>query len=155
MKPTEPLALHHSWPVIEQDQRFAWGVIHDELPAAFVSADPAREIGVLGAIGTWECDLSDNGLRWSDTVYDIFDLPRRLPLIRTETLGLYRETSRAAMERLRHHAIRHCRGFTLDAEIGTASGAQRWMRLIAVPTAIDGKVVRLHGLKQDVTGLYC
>ncbi|TPG15727.1 hypothetical protein EAH84_00570 [Sphingomonas oligophenolica] len=149
------MALHHSWPMIERDQRFAWGVVHDELPEAFVSADPAHANDVLGAIGTWECDLADNALRWSDAVYDIFDLPRRIALFRPDTLGLYREASRAAMERLRCHAIRHCRGFTLDAEIGTASGARRWMRLIAVPTAIEGKVVRLHGLKQDVTGLYC
>ena len=38
-------------------------------------------------------------------------------------------------------------GFTLDAEIAPATGARRWMRLIAAPVCEGGEVVRLQGLK--------
>jgi hypothetical protein len=51
------------------------------------------------------------------------------------------------MERLRAHAIKHRRGFTLDAEIRPAVGGTRWMRLIAAPACIGDEAVRLHGLK--------
>jgi hypothetical protein len=51
------------------------------------------------------------------------------------------------MERLRAHAIRHHCGFTLDAEIRTAVGERRWMRLIAAPICKGERVVSLHGLK--------
>ena len=68
--------------------------------------------------------------------------------MRDEAIGFYAEHSRAAMERLRSHAIRHRRGFTIDAEILPATGgASRWMRLIAAPICDVEKVVRLHGLK--------
>lgn len=150
MQPTEPLALNHSWLATERDQRFTRGVVYDEPPGSVLSLDHAHR----RAIGTWECNLTDDTLTWSDAVYDLFGLPRRMGLHRAETLALYRESSRAAMERLRRHAIRHCRGFTLDAEIGTAAGERRWMPLIAAPISVGGKVVRLHGLKQDVTRLY-
>jgi PAS domain-containing protein len=86
-------------------------------------------------------------LIWSGGVYDIFGLPRDASVSRDESVALYAEDSRAAMERLRAHAIKHRRGFTLDAEIRPANGASRWMRLIAAPVCEGGRVVRLHGLK--------
>jgi hypothetical protein len=54
------------------------------------------------------------------------------------------------MERLRAYAIKHRRGFTLDAEIRPSLTGSRWMRLIAAPVCDGDRVVRLHGLKQIV-----
>lgn len=149
MKPTEPLALHHSWPLIDCAQRFDLGLVSD-----------VGETGVTGlalarpGIGQWACDLRDDALTWSGEVFDLFGVPRGTFLSRAETVRFYREASRAAMERLRAHAIKHRRGFTLDAEIIPGHGSPRWMRLTAAPICQDGRVVRLHGLKQDVTALY-
>ena len=54
----------------------------------------------------------------------------------------------AIMERLRAYAIKHRRGFTLDAQIRPAVGGKyRWMRLIAAPVCSGERVARLHGLK--------
>lgn len=97
--------------------------------------------------GLWECDLSDDSLIWSGGIYDIFGLPRGATVSRDEAVSLYAEDSRASMERLRAYAIKHRRGFTLDAKIRPASGPSRWMRLIAAPVCEGGRVVRLHGLK--------
>ena len=141
---TEPLPLHHSWPIAEAGQRFDLGVVHDGFGPASGN----------GTTGTWQCDLIDDALTWSASVYDIFGLPRDARLRRTETVAFYSDGSRAAMERLRAHAIRHRRGFTLDARIAPATGGDRWMRLIATPVCDEGRVVRLNGLKQDVTALY-
>ncbi len=51
------------------------------------------------------------------------------------------------MEKLRAYAIRHRRGFTLDAEIQPMQGERRWMRLIAAPVCTGDTVVQLQGLK--------
>lgn len=58
------------------------------------------------------------------------------------------------MEMLRAYAIRHHRGFTFDAQIRPVGGDMRWMRLSAVPVLSEGKVVKLMGVKQDVTAAY-
>ena len=144
MKPLEPLALHHSWPLFEQSRHFELGQVLN-----CVITDAAEPGGVLGihTAGLWECDLSDNSLIWSGGVHDIFGLPRDAKVSRDEAVGFYAEGSRAAMERLRAYAIKHRRGFTLDAEIRPAVGETRWMRLIAAPVSEGGRVVRLHGLK--------
>ena len=146
MKRTEPLALHHSWPIFEQARHFDLGCV---LSSAVTDIIEPAQVGTLALhhAGLWECDLSDNSLIWSGGVYDIFGLPRNAKIARDEIVALYREESRAAMERLRAHAIKHRRGFTLDVEINSVTDGRRWMRLIGAPVCEEGRAVRLHGLK--------
>jgi len=143
------LPLTHSWPLFERDRQFELGSIVDgeceRLVAAFSSA------GQIAGIGRWECDLTDDRLIWSSPVYDLFGLPQTARLLRNEVLPLYAEESRVLMEQLRAYAIRHRRGFTLDAELRPANGGQRWMRLVAAPVIEEGRVVRLQGLKRDLS----
>lgn len=143
---TEPLPLHHSWPLYEQSRHFELGCI---LNSAVTDVVGPAEVGGLGFhhAGCWECDLADNSLIWSGGIYDIFGLPRGSQVTREQAVALYSEESRAAMDCLRAYAIEHRRGFTLDAEIRPGIGERRWIRLIAAPICDGGRVVRLHGLK--------
>jgi len=140
------LPLFHSWPLAEQGRHFDLGFVIDSV---ITDAIPPGDIDQLGMnhVGCWECDLADNSLIWSGGVYDIFGLPRGSRLTRDETVALYAGESRAKMERLRAYAIRHRRGFTLDAEIRPAAGAPRWMRLVCAPVLEGDRPIRLHGLK--------
>ena len=147
LKTTEPLQLHHSWPLFERERRFNLGRLFDPTGLGFVAANDGPELAWRG-LGRWECDLADNALTWSAGVYDIFGLPRDARVTRDETVVFYAEESRAAMERLRAYAILHKRGFTLEALIIPARGERRWMRLTAAPICDGDSVVRLHGLKQ-------
>lgn len=148
------LPLTHSWPLFEQHQRFDLGCLLDEPSQAPVASGCQPELLVARGIGLWECNLSDNALSWTDGVFDLFGLPRGAVPARDEVAALYAEPSRAAMERLRAHAIKHRRGFTLDAEIVPVTGPAKWMRLIAAPVCVGRQVVRLHGIKQDVSAAY-
>ena len=136
------------WPLLEQPKHFELGCI---LSCAVIDAIAPDSVGALAVrhAGLWECDLADNSLIWSGGVFDIFGLQRGTRVSREETIGFYSEHSRAAMERLRAHAIRHKCGFTLDAEIAPATGERRRMRLIGAPVCDPetGRVMRLHGLK--------
>jgi diguanylate cyclase (GGDEF)-like protein len=102
-------------------------------------------------IGVWECELADNSLRWTDVVYDIFDLPRGSMPTRETTLALYTPQSRAEMERRRSQAIADRTGFSFDAEIVTARGVQKFMRITAQVECENGVAVRIFGMKQDIT----
>jgi diguanylate cyclase (GGDEF)-like protein len=55
------------------------------------------------------------------------------------------------MEALRAHLLQHGGAFTLDAQIWTAKGARRWMRLNASVATENGEPVRLFGTKQDIS----
>ena len=141
------VSLAESWPLHEKARHLELGSL---LSCAVTDIASPAKIGELGLshAGCWECDLSDeNRLFWSGGVYDIFGLPRDAKIARVEAVRFYAEHSRAAMERLRNHAIRHQQGFTLDAELRPATGTARWMRLIAAPVCVADNVVRLHGIK--------
>lgn len=120
-----------------------------------------REFGALRfgdvpasvAIGMFACDLATEHLTWSEGVYDLFELPRGAPLDRREIAARYAPDSRIALECLRVAAIRDKTGFTLDAQIGVASGA-RWIRIAAKVECVAGKAVRLAGSKCDVSHEY-
>lgn len=142
----EALPLTNSWPLSEQQRQFDLGCILNSVITDGIAPAAVGEIAFHHA-GCWECDLSDNSLIWSGGVYDIFGLPRGARLTREEAVSFYSEDSRAKMERLRAHAIRHRRGFTLDAEIRPAVGGRRWMRLICAPVCAGDRPVRLQGLK--------
>ncbi len=142
MLPTEPLALNHSWPIAERASRFDLGVVHDSLKV------PG------GMPGLWRCEFPTDRLIWSDAVYDLFGLPRGALITRQDAVRLYAEHSRAAMERLRNHALKHHRGFTLDVELRPVNGGVRWMRLVAAPFFRGGTLTALEGLKFDVSALY-
>lgn len=151
MTPTEPLQLHHSWPLADIDQRFDLGRLLDD---PHRGGGAARGLPTAAMPGLWACDLADDRLDWSAEVYRLFGLNDDGVPARTTTVSLYAEPSRAAMERLRAHAIRHRRGFTLDVAIFPRDAAMRWLRLVAAPVSDGGRVVRLHGCKSDVTHLY-
>jgi two-component system, LuxR family, sensor kinase FixL len=108
-------------------------------------------ISGLANIGVWECDLATGALTWTDTVYDLFDLPRGSIIDRNDIVELYEPSSRRAMERMRSEAIRSGTGFALDVRIRTASGDDRWIRLTADIEQEDGKSVRIFGTKQDIS----
>ncbi|MCE7795100.1 PAS domain-containing protein [Sphingobium sufflavum] len=155
--PSLPLPLNHSWPLFEAREQL------DVSPLApfrlGATPSPAAVADVEGAlarhgIGVWDCRLLDNRVTWSAGVYDLFGLPRGMVMDRALSVSLYTPASRAVMEELRAYAIRYRRGFTVDAELRQPGGDHRWMRLSAVPVVEEGKVVRLCGVKIDVTAEY-
>ena len=108
-------------------------------------------ISGLARIGVWECDLATEKLTWTDTVYDLFELPRGSTVDRDDVVTLYDAASRAEMERLRSGAIASGTGFSLDIRIRTARGKEKWIRLTADVEQEAGNSVRIFGTKQDIS----
>ncbi|MRX33758.1 sensor domain-containing diguanylate cyclase [Aminobacter sp. MDW-2] len=102
-------------------------------------------------IGVWQCNLADQALHWTDVVYDLFDLPRGAPLVREDIVKCYTEASAIELHAKRSKGIAERTGFGLDAEIVTAKGNRRWIRITASVECEDGVAVRIFGMKQDIT----
>ena len=102
-------------------------------------------------IGVWECSLPDQTLSWTDTVYEFFDLVPQTPLARDEIVKLYTPETRKLLNEVREKAIRTGEGFTLDAQIITAKGNCRWIKITACVEFANGTAARIFGVKQDVT----
>lgn len=100
---------------------------------------------------SWQCDLRDNSLTWSEGVYALFGLEPGEPVSREDTVAMYLPESRAELERLRSAAIADLGSFTFEAQIRRADGEVRWMRVTADIVAEDGVARYLYGTKIDVT----
>lgn len=107
--------------------------------------------GVTPLPASWECDLTNDALRWSPGVFDLFGIPRGTAVDRHDVLGMYVGESRALLDRLRADAIANCGSFTFDAQIRRPDGALRWIRITADVLCEKGRPVLLYGTKQDVT----
>ncbi|MBE9606736.1 diguanylate cyclase [Acetobacteraceae bacterium H6797] len=110
-----------------------------------------QQAAALAGFGAWECDLATQSLNWTGEVYDIFGLPRGVPLDRSAIVDMYHPDSRRQMEWLRRQAIATGTGFTMDARIYNSRGELRWMRLSAKAIHAGGQPVTLFGAKQDIT----
>lgn len=110
----------------------------------------ARSAALMG-IGAWTCDLTDSAIGWTSGIFDLFGLSPADAIDRRDTVALYDEESREAMERLRTLAILQGRAFTMEARIVRPDGERRWMKLSADVVRKDGRTTRLFGLKQDIT----
>ena len=108
-------------------------------------------ISGLAKIGVWEFDLVTENMIWTDTVYDLFEIPRGTTLQRSDAVKFYDQRSLREMELLRSEAIRSGTGFAMDIVITTAKGNERWIRLTADIEQENGKSVRIFGTKQDIT----
>ena len=144
----------HSWPLFERDRRFDLGCLFDWPTAGETLLPIDHDAMARHGVGDWHCDLADDRLRWSAGVYDLFGFARDTAVTRDDTVALYADPSRAALERLRAYAIRHQRGFTFDAEIRPVTGGRRWIRIMAAPLCLAGRAVLLQGFKRDVTPDY-
>lgn len=102
-------------------------------------------------IGIWSCSLPDEQLTWTNGVYDLFELPRGSLIDRAVTLAMYAPESARQMQALRADAISTCGDFNFDAEIMTAKGNARWMRITATVDGIGGRARRIFGMKQNIT----
>lgn len=109
------------------------------------------DIVVLPLQASWQCDLRDDSLTWSDGVYDLFGLPRGTPPNREATVAMYLPESRIELTRLRDAAIAERGSFTFEAQIRRADGELRWVRITADVLCEDGQPRYLYGSKLDVT----
>ena len=118
----------------------------------FLTITPLQIVrGVPALPVAWECDLADDSLRWAPGVFDLFGLPRHVPIRRSDVVRQYAAESRAELERLRDHAIATCGSFTFEARIRRPDGDLRWIRIMADVMTSDGRATHLYGCKQDIT----
>ena len=112
---------------------------------------PVSTCDVMPIQARWQCDLRDDSLHWSDGVYDLFGLPRGIPVTRDVIVAMYLPECRDRLARLRAAAIADCGSFTFEARIRRADGAIRWMRVTADVVTEGGVARYLYGTKIDVT----
>ncbi len=116
--------------------------------------DLLEQIGALATIGGWEINLRANEHRWSKTIYKIHEVPEDFNPNVEKVIELYAPEARDTIRSAYNQTLIDGNGWDLEIPLLTVKGNRKWVRSRAQCEVMDGKVVRLYGLTQDITNYH-
>lgn len=106
----------------------------------------------ISKIGTWELDLENEKLIWSDTIKKLHEVGEDFEPDLDSALNFYKEGwSRNKISEAVDKAIQDGTSFDIELEIVTAKGNEHWIRAIGEPEFKGEKCIRIFGSTQDIT----
>ncbi|MBR06630.1 MAG: hypothetical protein CMP48_03005 [Rickettsiales bacterium] len=108
------------------------------------------DLSETAKIGTWQLNLKDNSLEWSEVVYDIHELPRGTEIKLDEAVHFYHTDFEPIIHSAIDKALSEGKGWDLELKLVTAKNKEIWVRAIGKVVKEHGQVVALHGLFQDI-----
>ena len=113
-----------------------------------------RQAGRLAKIGSWEMDLVNQSLFWSEEVHHMHETDPLsfVPDLEIAT-NFYREDFQQLVQVNIQNTIATGEPFDFEAVIVTANKKERWVRIIGSTEMVDGKPTRIFGSFQDINSL--
>lgn len=106
----------------------------------------------LARIGTWEYDMINDNLYWSDITKEVHGFGKDYEPDVESTIQLFKEGfHRDTFARAANDAIDHEIPFDLELKIISGQGDERWIRATGEPEYEDGVCTRFYGISQNVT----
>lgn len=105
----------------------------------------------MARIGSWEVDLINNKLFWSEMVHQLHETDHTTyePALE-EGINFYREDFREMVAKAVNDCIQNDRPFDFEAIIVTAKKKEIWVRAIGRAEFLKGKCIRVYGSFQDI-----
>ncbi|MEO6734206.1 MAG: PAS domain S-box protein [Ferruginibacter sp.] len=124
--------------------------MRDNLKASNENLNEAQHIAKLGS---WEWDIVNNGLLWSDELYDVFDTDRNLFNASYEGfLSFVHPDDRENVRSLMSKSVMDHLPFSYECRIISSKNITKIISAHGKPTKNDkGELIRLTGIAQDIT----
>ncbi|MBI5877276.1 MAG: GAF domain-containing protein [Chloroflexi bacterium] len=107
--------------------------------------------GQMAEVGGWEVDLDTQTLSWTDEVYRVHEVdPATRPSV-AEAINFYAPEARPVITAALQAAMDSGTPWDLELPLITATGRPIWVRAQGAAERRAGRVVRLHGVFQDIT----
>ena len=107
--------------------------------------------GATAGVGGWELDIATMRLRLTTQAYRIHDVAPVMQPTFEGFVSLYGPDEQAHMRRGLAEVMSQGSSYDHELPLTTRRGRRCWVRLIGRPQLIDGKVVAIHGVVQDIT----
>ena len=106
----------------------------------------------LAHIGTWEYDMINHELYWSDITKQVHGFESDYDPDVESTIQLFKEGyHRETFAEAAYNAIENEVPFDLELKIISGKGDERWIRATGEPEYKDGTCIRFYGISQNVT----
>jgi PAS domain S-box-containing protein len=105
----------------------------------------------LAKIGSWEIDVENAGVYWSDITKEIRETPDNFEPTLREGISYFKEgySKETIIEKVKD-AMKNGTPWQEDLEIYTHKGNLKWVRTIGEAEILDGKCKKIYGSFQDI-----
>ncbi|MFD0765159.1 ATP-binding protein [Mucilaginibacter lutimaris] len=112
------------------------------------------EIGRIAKLGSWEIDVATMGLKFSDEMYEIFELHNRPNMSVEEAIGFFEPQYRSLITDSIDQAMKFCKPYDVELQFRTAKNNVIWVRSKGVPVLNNyGECITLRGVFQDIDSI--
>ena len=113
--------------------------------------DLLRLTGSMAQVGGWEFDPVNLKGTWTEEVARIHDLDPQQETDVSLGLSFYHGVSLIKIEKAIDDAINHGIPYDLELELISSIGVHKWVHTIGIPEIVDGKVIKVKGIFQDIS----
>ena len=115
------------------------------------SEDFLREVGHVAKVGGWNLDLTTDTLTWTEETYLIHEVDPHFQPQLEDAINFYAHNARPVLKESIERTLTQGESFDLELPFITAKGNHLWVRVIGNAGRVDGQIVRLYGMFQDIT----
>ena len=109
-----------------------------------------KESNQLSRIGSWEIDLINNSIFWSDITHEIHETDENFKPQLSEAINFYREDFRELAIKAVNACIETGTPFDFEAVLVTKKNNEVWVRVMGRAELVSGKCTRIFGSIQDI-----
>jgi len=102
-------------------------------------------------VGSWRYDLRDGTLDWSDHVFSIYGLPPGPAPDFATAMSAYPPDGQVELARLIERSSVEGEPFDFESAFDALDGTRKCVRAMGEPQRVDGAIVALVGVFQDIT----
>ncbi len=116
-----------------------------------IEYDLARQANNIAKVGSWTVDLVNNEVHWSSETRAIHELPAEYMPDLEKGINFYKEgESRECIIEAISECIASGKPFDLELIIITGKSNEKWVRAMGSAEQVNGKVLSLSGVFQDI-----
>ncbi|RKS53166.1 PAS domain S-box-containing protein [Gillisia mitskevichiae] len=104
----------------------------------------------MASVGSWELDLKNNSIYWSDITREILEAEKDYVPIKEDAINHYRKDLRKKIDQTISEAIKKGVSWDFEFPIITFKGKEKWVRSMGKSEYVNGRCIRLYGSFQDI-----
>lgn len=107
--------------------------------------------GNIAKVGGWELDVQTKKVSWTEETYRIHEVPLDYEPSLEEAINFFHPEDRGKLTKAIECALERGEPYDFQLRFITGKGKELWTRAVCEPEIVDGKVVKLKGIFQDIT----
>ena len=102
-------------------------------------------------LGGWEFEIETSKTKWTNEVYDIYDMPQDYDHNLENGLSFYHPDDQNTVANAVNRAIAEGEKFDLEVRFISSKNIHKWLRVIGEPIYKDSKITSVKGVVQDIS----